>query len=93
MADNVNVLTEAQLEAQADDEAESRSPDVNAATGGRKIIYLTLVVDGVDLDIGELYDSVATAKANVSAVTRVVALTGEKDANSRGTYIWNIGPT
>lgn len=91
MADNVNVLTESQLETIVDDE--TQNPDVNAVAGGRKIIYLTLVCDGVDIDIGELYDSVATVKADVSGVTRLVAVTGEKSTSTRGTYIWNIGPT
>lgn len=91
MADNVNVLDETALEAQVDDEA--LNPDVGAAAGGRKIIHLTLVVDGVDIDVGELYDSLATVKADVSSVTRVVAITGEKKYNTRNTYIWNIGPT
>lgn len=91
MADNVNVLTESALETQVDDE--TLNPDVGAAAGGRKTIHLTLVIDGVDIDIGELYDSLATVKADVSSVTRLVAITGEKAYNSRGTYIWNIGPT
>lgn len=91
MAANTNVLTESQLETQVDDE--TQNPDVNAVAGGRKIIHLTLVCEGVDIDIGELYDSVATVHANVSGVTRVVTVTGEKSSNARGTYIWNIGPT
>jgi hypothetical protein len=91
MAENTNVLSETALETQVDSEV--YNPDINAAAGGRKVIHLTLVCDGVDIDIGELYDSVATVKADVSAVTRVVALTGEKDVSAaRGTYIWNVGP-
>lgn len=89
---NTNVLTQAQLEAQMDDETNARNPDVNAVAGGRKIIHLTLVCDGVNVDIGDLFDSVATVGANVSAVVRVVGVTGEKSDNTRNTYIWNIGP-
>lgn len=95
MADNTNVLTETALEAQMDDE--NLNPDVKSTTTStstnRKIIHITLVVDGVDIDYGELYDSLATVKADVSAVTRVVAVTGEKNVSTRDTHIFNIGPT
>lgn len=100
MADNVNVLTESQLETIVDDENAfgAGNPDVvgtNTSVGpNRQIIHLTLVVEGVTVDIGQLYDSLATTGADVSAVTRVVALTGEKSSGAaRNTFIWNIGPT
>lgn len=52
-------------------------------TGNRRIIHITLVVDGVTVTGASIYNALDTQYATVSS---------EKQNVTRGQYIFNIGP-
>lgn len=80
-------------------DSDTLNPTVKSAGGdrNRKIIHITLVCEGVNVTGDEIYDALDYLGETVTLGTggsvtsnRVVA--GEKTLNTRGTYIFNIGP-
>lgn len=84
MAANTNVLGSDAIETQLADEVNNPDRGDTHTNHNRKIVHLTLVVDGVALDMGDLFDAIDDMTG--------VELTGEKSFNARNTYIWNLGP-
>lgn len=91
MAVNKVVRSAANTEADMDN---VRNPVIETTGGSRnrKIVHVTLVLENVDLDPSALYDTIECLNADVSAITPVVAIAGEKQTHERGTYIFNVGP-
>ena len=61
----------------------SLNPTVNAANGGRKVVHITIIADGVDITPASIYTALDTQYATVQS---------PKDTLSRGTWIFNVGP-
>ena len=78
-----NTVVRSAANTTADMDNAALNPDVNAVAGGRKIVHITLVAEGVDINPDNIYDMLDTQFAVVA---------GEKDLMARGCWIFNIGP-
>lgn len=81
---NTNVTASDTIETQLDDTGNNPVVGDTGTSHNRKILHITLVVDSVAVDVGDVFDA-------LDDITDV-ELTGEKSFNARGTYIWNMGP-
>ncbi len=85
MTANTNVVASSTIETQLDDTGNNPVVGDTGSNHNRKILHITLVVDTVAVDVGDVFDALDDMSG--------VELTGEKAYNARGTYIWNMGPS